>query len=156
MVDWRGTRAGGKEKAAKNEDTGGTKVKADAMQILTFADVMVWRAVIAALRKLMQEEDHKSVISLGSTEKSCLKNNWPGTVIRSTDSGVRYVFEFHHQRTMHLWGAWTPFVLWFPNLSSEDDKVAAVPIGTLKELDKMTASSLVTALTPKKSYRSIK
>lgn len=49
----------------------------------------------------------------------------------------------------------TPFVLRFPNLSSEDDKVAVAPIGTLKELDKMTASSLVTALTPKKSCRSI-
>ena len=75
MVDWRGTRARGKEKAAKNADTGSTKVKADAMQILTFADVMVRHTVIAALRKLMQEEDHKSVISLGSTEKSCLKKN---------------------------------------------------------------------------------
>ena len=41
MVDWRGTHARGKEKAAKNADTGGTEVKTDAMQILTFADVMV-------------------------------------------------------------------------------------------------------------------
>lgn len=41
MVDQRGTRARGKEKAAKKEDTGGTDVKTDAMQILTFADVVV-------------------------------------------------------------------------------------------------------------------
>lgn len=43
------------------------------------------------------QEDHKLAISLGSTEKSCLKSNGPGTVIRSTDSGVRYVFKSRHQ-----------------------------------------------------------
>lgn len=41
MVDQRGTHARGKQEAAKNEDTGGAEVKAGAMPILTFADVVV-------------------------------------------------------------------------------------------------------------------